>query len=168
MVALRHDVDHPDATAARDSAMRSLERPQAGGLRAAFLRALGDVELRNASGLYLGRAGAYNVDVERLDRVARRSTLGLFYKKTGRPLPSGYTAKAYLLSQIDPSATDAIARLSGMVDALRAETLRRSSAAACCPTGGIRPWTIRTPRLGFSSSTSGSRGSRSRGHQRAL
>ncbi len=120
MVALRHDVDHPDAAAARDSAMRSLERPQAGGFRAAFLSALGDVELRSASGLYLGRAGAYNVDVERLDRVARRITLGLFYKKTERLLPRDYTAKAYLLSQIDPSATDAITRLSGMVDALRA------------------------------------------------
>ena len=119
-VALRHDVDHPDATAARDSAMRSLGRPQAGGLRAAFLNATREIELRSPQGLYLGRTGMYDVDVDRLDRVVRRVVLGLFYKESGLPLARGYDTKAYLLSQVDPSATDVVGRLSHIVRALRA------------------------------------------------
>jgi hypothetical protein len=81
VVALRHDVDHPDAAVARDSAMRSLARPQAGGLRAAFLSATREVELRSPGGLYVGRTGAYDINIVRLDRIARRITLGLFYKE---------------------------------------------------------------------------------------
>src|SRR5438552_3111844 len=105
VVALRHDVDHPDAAVARDSAMRSLARREAGGLRTAFLSATREVELRSAGGLYIGRTGAYDVDVPRLDRVALRIALGLFYKETGQPLPRDYRARTYLLSAVNPSAS---------------------------------------------------------------
>jgi hypothetical protein len=119
VVTLRHDIDHPDAAVARDSAMRSLGRPQASGLRTAFLSAIREIDLRSPGGLYIGRTGMYDIDVGRLDRVARRITLGLFYKETGRPLPDNYAVKAYLLSAVDPSATDALARLSHVIDALK-------------------------------------------------
>ena len=98
MIAFRHDVDHPDAAAARDSALRSLDRHEASRFRAAFLSAVREVDLRTAAGLYVGRAGAYGIDVDRLDRVVARITAGLFYDETraatGDPRATGDPAIA--------------------------------------------------------------------------
>lgn len=115
MLSFRHDVDHADAEAAREAALRSLVRPEAPGLRAAFLRSVREVELRTPAGLYLGRAGVYDVDVARVDRVVERIVMGLLYGETRKPLPPGYTTKAYLLTQIDASADDKLALIVGTV-----------------------------------------------------
>jgi len=48
----------------------------------------------------LGRAGVYDVDVPRIDRVVRRVIAGLLYGETAQALPPGYTPKVYQLSQI--------------------------------------------------------------------
>jgi hypothetical protein len=109
VLSFRHDVDHPDAEVARQAALRSLTRPEAPGWRAAFLRSAREVQLRTEAGLYLGPAGVYTVDTPRVDRVVRRIVTGLLYGETGKPLPAGYETKAYLLTQIDASANDALA-----------------------------------------------------------
>ncbi len=120
MVTLRHDLDHPDAQAARDSTLRSLGRPQARGLLESLLATTQPVELRTPGGLYVGRSATYEPDAERLCRVARRVSLGLFYYETRRRLPDDYEARTYLPSAIDPSATGALARLRDVAVALRA------------------------------------------------
>jgi hypothetical protein len=120
MIAFRHDLDHPDASAAFDAAMRSLARPRAGGMRTALLNGLREVDVRSPAGLYLGRAGSYDVDVDRLDRVVRRTMLGLFYREIGRPLPRHYNARAFLLSQISPSGRAQIAAIVNTVQGARA------------------------------------------------
>ena len=116
-LSLRWDMNHPDAIAARDSAIRSLHRPEAGGLRASFLGRTREVELITPAGLYFGRTGVYDVDVERLDRVMRRITLGFFYTETGQRLADRYDADSYLLPQVDPSAR---AQLQRVIDAVAA------------------------------------------------
>jgi hypothetical protein len=115
VLSFRHDVDHPDAEVAREAALRSLVRPEAPGLRAAFLRGVREVELRTPAGLVLGRAGAYDVDVPRVDRVVRRIVMGLLYQEAGKPLPPGYATKTYLLTQIDSSADDVLTLIVGTV-----------------------------------------------------
>jgi hypothetical protein len=115
ILSFRHDIDHPDAEAARQAAIRSLTRPEAPGLRAAFLESMREVEVRTQAGLVLGRAGAYDVDVPRVDRVVRRVVMGLLYGETGTSLPPGYATKAYLLSHIDAAADDVLALIVGTV-----------------------------------------------------
>ena len=100
VLSFRHDVEHPDAEAGRQAAIRSLARAEASRLRAAFLQSAREVQLRTEAGLYLGRAGVYTVDTPRVDRVVRRNVTGLLYKEMGKPLPSGYAATTYLLEQI--------------------------------------------------------------------
>jgi hypothetical protein len=117
MLALRHDLDHPDAAAAFGAVMRSLERPQAGGLRTALLQGMREIELRGPSGLYLGNVGSYDVDVDRMDRVVRRTMLGLLYSETKQPLPRHYNAMTFLLSQMTPAG---LARISPIINATRA------------------------------------------------
>jgi hypothetical protein len=119
MVALRNDVDHPDAAVAREAALRSLDRPQAPGLRASLLAGTRDADVRTRAGLYVGRARTYDVDVERLDRVVCRITRGLFYKTIRRPLPANPDVRSYLLSQFEPSAGEAIARLQDIITTVR-------------------------------------------------
>lgn len=53
------------------------------------------IDLRTPSGLYLGRIPAYNVDLERLERVAVRTIKGLFFENFKRRLSDGYTATAF-------------------------------------------------------------------------
>jgi len=120
MLSLRFDANHPDAVAARASVMRSLARPQAAGLRTSLIHAMREIEMRTPAGLYLGRTAEYDVDVERLDRVVRRTSIGLFYRETGQALPLGYHAAAYLLPQVDPAASDAVTRLANIVNSLLA------------------------------------------------
>jgi hypothetical protein len=50
MIAFRHDLDHPDASAAFDAAMRSLARPRGGGIRTALLNGLREVDVRSLAG----------------------------------------------------------------------------------------------------------------------
>lgn len=47
IVALRHDIDHADAVVAREAALRSLNRPQAPGLRASLLFGTREAEVRS-------------------------------------------------------------------------------------------------------------------------
>lgn len=117
MVALRHDIDHPDAGAARESVMRSLLRPQAGRFRTDFLATVREIELRTQAGLYLGHLPSYQPDPERLCRAARRYTLGLFYHETGRRLPADHGARTILPSALGPDAADT---LNGLADIARA------------------------------------------------
>jgi hypothetical protein len=108
VLTFRHDVEHPDAEVAREAGLRSLVRPEAPGLRAAFLRSARDVELRTPAGLYVGQAGTYTVDIPRVDRVVQRIMTGLLYGDARRPLPPGYSPKAYLLTNISQAADDVL------------------------------------------------------------
>jgi hypothetical protein len=98
-------VDHPDAKLARDTALRGLARPEASRLRASFLQRTEFFDVVTPAGLHVGRSGSYEFDVDRLHRVARRITLGLFYREMGRRLPDGYKASVWLPSAIDTSAS---------------------------------------------------------------
>ena len=102
MVTLRHDLDHVDASAAMEAAMRSLERPQGRGLLAALLATTRRVEVKTPAGLYLGHAGTYQPDFERLYRVVRRIIRGLFYRETGRRLPDGYQVNVFTGLELPP------------------------------------------------------------------
>jgi len=79
---------NPEARRARESALRSLSRHQARGLRISFLSETSTVSLRSAAGLHLGRGLVYTVDLPRVFRVVERVVRGLHYHETGASLPA--------------------------------------------------------------------------------
>jgi len=114
MVMLRHDVDNvegDDVDAVRSTAIRGLGRPQARGLLASLLAMTKMVDVVTPAGIYLGRAAGYAPDNRRLEQVACRTALGLFFKASGEcRLPPAYSAKAYLLSVMNRSVYDQAAQ----------------------------------------------------------
>src|SRR5262245_66145122 len=56
MAALRHDLDHVDASAALEDSFRSLQRPQARGLLTALLAATRRVEVRDRKSVVKGKS----------------------------------------------------------------------------------------------------------------
>lgn len=80
--------DNPAAGANRQVIMRALHRPTAPGLKTAFLSSIRPIDIRTSAGLWLRRARAYNVDLERLHSVVGRWVRGLFYYETQSVLPA--------------------------------------------------------------------------------
>ncbi len=55
----------------------------------AFLRGVREVNLFSKAGIYMGRAGTYHVDLQRLNSVANRIVKGLFFHHYKKHLPFG-------------------------------------------------------------------------------
>jgi hypothetical protein len=63
MLVLRSDLhEHPMASQLRPAVIRSLHNPKQRRFRAAFLRTLGQSELRTPAGLFMGTAPTYNIE----------------------------------------------------------------------------------------------------------
>ncbi len=96
MLSLREDTaKHPDVEKILPVVFRSLARPEQAGLTRSLMKSVKKVNLRTKGGLYLGIKQAYDVNLARLDNVARRIAKGLFYHENGRRLPSEYEVVAY-------------------------------------------------------------------------
>jgi hypothetical protein len=78
--------ENPAVATIRDAALRSLTKPEAKGLLESFRKWVHPAEARSPSGLYLGQRMAFDVDLERLYRVAGRIVRGLFFQETRRTL----------------------------------------------------------------------------------
>jgi hypothetical protein len=93
VVVMREDAGrHLEAQRAWGTVFRSLQRPEAVGLKTSLLRSLRPVSLRSPSGLYLGYKPGYTVDLDRLNRVATRIVKGLFFHERGYRLPDTHRA----------------------------------------------------------------------------
>lgn len=86
-LCLRDDAgNHSSARANWDSIFRSLKRDEAAGLKKSFLSDLHNIHLYTPSGLYAGKGVAYDVDLERLRKVAERTIRGLYFAESKQPL----------------------------------------------------------------------------------
>ena len=104
VLSMRHDTyEHPDASKAWTKALRSLRRPQARGLRKKTLDAVHTVNLQTESGLYVGKAGAINVDLPRTERVVERTMVGLYYHHRDQRLLDEFEATAFALDGLPES-----------------------------------------------------------------
>jgi hypothetical protein len=94
VVVMRQDVAaHPAGARVLDSVHRALARPQNRRFTTSLLRSVTDVEIRSLEGLYLGRGKTYTVDIQRLDRVMRRTLVGLYFHECRERLPDGHVAR---------------------------------------------------------------------------
>jgi hypothetical protein len=115
----RHDTAiHPDGEGVWEAAMRGLGRPTHLGLAKRFLRGAKEVNLRSPAGLYLGRVGVFEPDIERIRSVAIRIVRGLYFHHYKLRIPDDYTYSAYPLEAVAPTAS-AIAALSGVINILK-------------------------------------------------
>lgn len=107
MICPREEVaEHPQASRVLPTTLRALTKPKKKGFRKAFLNSVHEVDLVTPSGLYLGKAGTYDVNLERLSKVAARIVKGLFFYEKGFRLPDRYTAFAYSESSFDWNQSD--------------------------------------------------------------
>jgi hypothetical protein len=95
--SLRNQVAaHPDVRGGvQDAALRSLARPRARGLARRFLETVRDVSVYTPSGIYLGNAGTYTVESERLIKVVERIVRGLFFHHQRTALGQHYEVKVF-------------------------------------------------------------------------
>lgn len=98
---------HPEVYKLLPQILRSLNKPEKAGFSRAFYKTLQAVELRTKSGLYLGNAGKYTVDENRLNKVLERIVLGLFFHEKGYRLPKSHTLDIYSGWQLKQSLPDA-------------------------------------------------------------
>lgn len=117
----RNDVpDSPAIREIRDTTLRSLEKPFKSGFRNAFLKTTKYIELFTKGGIYLGKGVSYQVDLDRLNRVAERIIRGLFFHHKHYRLPNNYKVSALETTGI---------RLSSKEEALSiADTIKRTIA----------------------------------------
>ena len=97
---------HPAADARRESAMRAVSRPGAGGFRRLFTDTIQSAPIVLSSGLYVEPGGRFEVDGERILGVVARIARGLHYAKVGKPLPSEQDVHVLVdeeLQQSDPA-----------------------------------------------------------------
>jgi len=96
MILFRHDLEqHPAYKKLSPTIFRGLRKPGRDALRTAVVRNVRKVKVVTKSGLYMGDAHSYNVDLSRLDRVAARIATGLFFHETGNRVPDDFTTIAY-------------------------------------------------------------------------
>ncbi|MDX2215705.1 MAG: hypothetical protein SFY66_20755 [Oculatellaceae cyanobacterium bins.114] len=80
----------PLAQGAIDSLVRSVSRQKQRGFSRTILKSIKEVEIVTKTGIFLGKEPAFQLDIERIDRVAQRIIRGLFFHEKGYAVPAGY------------------------------------------------------------------------------
>jgi len=136
MVAMRHDVDHPAASKILESVHRSFTKPAKRGFNQALVRSVRYKDLHTSAGLYLGEAATYDVALDRLCNVIRRTTLGMFSEIFGHRLPDDYRCIVFAIDGFSSVGDEAAMNLRQLVNRALA--------------GQVRVWGQKYSRLGFS------------------
>lgn len=112
MISMRSGTaDNPSASAARDSALRSLTKPAKRRFANSLLGSAKDFAVYSPSGIYLGQSMSYDVDLKRLCNVIERTTCGLFSHEFGQRLPDGDRCKAYAIDGFDLAIPEVLGQL---------------------------------------------------------
>ncbi len=73
-----------------DSLVRSLNRKKQKKFARTIMRSIKEVEIITEAGILLSKEPVFQLDIERIDRVAQRIIRGLFFHEKGYKLPSEY------------------------------------------------------------------------------
>ena len=83
---------HPSIGGLIATELRSLGRAEKRRVAGALLANLRMAEVKTLAGLYLGNAGVYNVELDRMCRVTTRIMQGLFYHHFRHRIPTSHLA----------------------------------------------------------------------------
>lgn len=78
------------AQGAINSLVRSLSRHEQRGFSRTILESIKEVEIVTEVGIFLGKEPVFQLDIERISRVAQRIVRGLFFHEKGYAVPLGY------------------------------------------------------------------------------
>jgi hypothetical protein len=106
---------HPDVNGNLPSIFRSLDRPQARGLRTSLLADWRNVEVKSSGGLYLGRRSAFQVDMKRIFRVVARIVKGLYFHETGNIFCSDHGVRVISNETLSEQDPDTIAEFKSTI-----------------------------------------------------
>lgn len=119
-LSLRHDVDRSQAGGAAKSALRSLGRPEQRGFTRSFLSSTKNVEIYSEGGIYLGKGGAYDVDLQRLNSVAARIVRGLYRHHFKKNIPQPWSVDAWCTEGF-PKQANGLSTVKGIIAKLLQE-----------------------------------------------
>ncbi|MSP40406.1 MAG: hypothetical protein EXR70_18105 [Deltaproteobacteria bacterium] len=89
------------------SVYRSFIKPEKCKFNQALISSIHHKDIHTPAGLYLGAAPAYDVDLDRLTNVIRRTTLGMFAKIVGHRLPNNYQCMVYSVDGFSSAGDEA-------------------------------------------------------------
>jgi hypothetical protein len=106
-LTLRHDISqHTQGSKLLKSVYRGLAMSAKRGMLQALVRSLNRIPLYTPSGIYLGDATAYDVDLNRLGNVTNRIVKGLFFTEFHHRLPDTYGVRSFSESGIKFFSSD--------------------------------------------------------------
>ena len=118
-ISLRHTTgQNPDAADARGRFVRSLKRPDKRGWRRAFYDTVKQAHVQTPAGIYLGKTGAFDVDLDRIARVGARIVRGLYYHQFRNPLSTETEVHAFPvdgLADLDEDGRKAVSAFASPV-----------------------------------------------------
>jgi hypothetical protein len=95
-LVMRHDVaGRPPGSRLISSVHRALAKPQKRAMLNKLVQSMNQVSVHSPSGLYLGQAATYNVDLKRFEKVINRIVKGLFLKEFDRRMPSTHLIRSF-------------------------------------------------------------------------
>lgn len=109
---------HPAARSLNDKIFRTFDRPEATGFRRQFLNSINTVDVVSPGGVHLGQQLSYDVDLTRLNRVAKLVVTGLHFHERGTRIHDGYTATAFSESGFADADEAATAWIRPVIDQL--------------------------------------------------
>lgn len=93
--------EHPDVMKSRPTLIRSLEKPEAKGMRNSFLGSVVLAERITPGGIFVGNVLALKTRMDRVDGVVARIVRGLFFRHRGIIVPRGYSVVAGTKETVD-------------------------------------------------------------------
>lgn len=125
VISFRHDTyDHPEASNIYPKVIRSLQRSKAKGLRRKLLKSVKEIDLNTPYGLYVGKTGQYDVNLERLDRIAERIIKGLVFHEQKKRLPEGYMTVAYVLDSFEEASVNTKEILGTLISSVQDQEVK--------------------------------------------
>ncbi len=124
MLVIRRDVAHPAIPKVLPAVYRGLGKSRKRGMFHGLLRSMRSVSVKTPAGLYVGSAEAYDVDLERLGRVADRIVKGLYFKEFGTRLPSTHGVRSFAESGLTEIDSDMRSTVGQTVAALMSKPPR--------------------------------------------
>lgn len=114
-LSIRHSAKRPLSKSVADAALRGLGRDQHTRFRKTFFQGVREVDIKTLDGIYIGRSGAYDVDLARLDKVAMRIVRGLYFHCYHKPLPTCCEVDAWCVDGFESADSSVIQALQSWI-----------------------------------------------------
>ena len=110
-----------EAESLQDTVFRGLNRKEAGGLKKDLINRIDIKSSFTPLGIFTGLRNVYDVDLSRLDRVAKRTIAGIIFKDFGHRLPDTFDIAVFSMSGLNNITLPDRENLKSEIDVLLQE-----------------------------------------------